>query len=232
MSKLRVLIVVTSHKELGNTGEKTGLWLEELAGPYYTFLDGGAAVTIASIQGGKPPIDPKSESSDWQTDMTERFKADQDAQQRLAKTVKVSEVDAGDYDTIFLSGGHGPMWDFADNEILANLIAAFDEEEKIVTAVCHGPAALLSATTAAGTPLVQGKQVTGFTNSEEEAVELAEVVPFLLEARLRALGADFASEQNFQPYVRKDGNLITGQNPASSAPAAKEVIRVLVAEAR
>lgn len=224
----RILIVLTSHKELGNTGEATGFWLEEFAAPYYTFLDGGAAITLASIQGGKPPIDPKSYHEDAQTDTTKRFLSDTSAQASLDNTISINEVDSGDYDAIFLPGGHGPMWDFPTNSTLANLITAFNEEEKVISTVCHATVALVSVKAASGDPLVRGKVVTGFTNSEEKAVGLEAIVPFLLETRLRDLGANFVSGEDWLPNLQQDGNIITGQNPASSEPAAKAVLAALV----
>lgn len=227
MASPRILIVLTSHNELGNTGELTGFWLEEFSAPYYTFLDGGAVITLASIKGGQPPIDPKSYHEDWQTDATRRFLSDTSAQTSLENTIPISEVDSGDHDAIFLPGGHGPMWDFPTNSTLAHLIEAFNKEEKVISAVCHASVALVSVKAASGEPLVKGKVVTGFTNSEEKAVGLEAVVPFLLETRLRELGANFAKGEDWQPNIQQDANIITGQNPASSEPAARAVLAVL-----
>ncbi len=227
MANPRILIVLTSHDQLGDTGHATGFWLEELACPYYTFVDAGAAVTLASIKGGQAPLDPKSHLEESQTDDTRRFLADSTAQDALANTIAIDQVDAGDYDAIFLPGGHGTMWDFATSSTLSNLIEAFDEEEKIIAAVCHAPAGLVNVKTASGEPLVKGKVVTGFSNSEEKAVELDSVVPFLLETRLRELGGLFEAGPDWGAFARQDGNLITGQNPASSEPAAKAVLAVL-----
>ena len=228
MSNLRILIVLTSHDQLGDTGQATGFWLEELANPYYIFLDAGAAVTLASIQGGRAPLDPKSHLDESQTDDTKRFLADSAAQDRLANTIAIDQVNADDYDAIFLPGGHGTMWDFATSSTLRNLIEAFDQKEKIIAAVCHAPAGLVTVKTASGEPLVKDKVVTAFTNSEEKAVELDTVVPFLLETRLRELGAKFESGPDWGPLAKQDGNLITGQNPASSGAAAKAVLAALV----
>ena len=223
----RILMVLTSHSQLGDTGQPTGFWLEEFASPYYAFLDGGAVVTLASIQGGEPPIDPKSYQDDAQTESTRRFLVDPEAKQALAHTIPINEADAGDYDAIFLPGGHGTMWDFPTSTALTHLIAAFDKDAKIIAAVCHAPAALVSVKTAAGEPLVSGKIVTAFTDSEEQAVELETVVPFMLETRLRELGAKFAGGENWAPLVQQDGHLITGQNPASSEPVATAVLDAL-----
>ena len=228
MSNLRILIVLTSHDQLGDTGQATGFWLEELANPYYIFLDAGAAVTLASIQGGRAPLDPKSHLAESQTDDTKRFLADSAAQDRLANTIAIDQVNADDYDAIFLPGGHGTMWDFATSSALRNLIEAFDQKEKIIAAVCHAPAGLVTVKTASGEPLVKDKVVTAFTNSEEKAVALDTVVPFLLETRLRELGAKFESGPDWGPLAKQDGNLITGQNPASSGAAAKAVLAALV----
>ncbi|MEM8810816.1 MAG: type 1 glutamine amidotransferase domain-containing protein [Cyanobacteria bacterium P01_G01_bin.38] len=227
MSEPRILIVLTSHAQLGDTGHPTGFWLEELASPYYAFVDAGAAVTLASIKGGEPPLDPKSYQDDAQTDTTRRFWADTEAKAALANTMPVSEAKTDDYDAIFLPGGHGTMWDFPVSTALTKLIEAFDQEEKIIAAVCHAPAALVSVKTVAGEPLVKGKVVTAFTDSEERAVELDAVVPFLLETRLRELGAKFESGADWAPITQQDGHLITGQNPASSEPAAKAVLAAL-----
>lgn len=227
MQTPRILIVLTSHDQLGDTDEKTGFWLEEFTGPYYTFLDAGAAVTLASIQGGQAPIDAKSLGEDAQTETTRRFLADDAAQQALASTLPVVKTHADDYDALFLPGGHGTMWDFPESTVLTALIEAFDRAGKIISAVCHAPAALVPAKAANGEPLVKGKQVTAFTDSEEQTVQLDTVVPFMLETRLRELGADFKGGADFAPLVQQTGNLITGQNPPSSEPAAKAVLAAL-----
>jgi putative intracellular protease/amidase len=220
-------MILTSHDTLGSTGQKTGFWLEELASPYCVFKDAGAQVTLASPKGGQPPIDPKSDTPDWQTDATRRFEADAEAKAALAKTKPISGLDAGDYDAIFFPGGHGPMWDYPGNQTLANLIEAFDEEVKPIGAVCHGPAALVSAKRSDGSPLVTGRKVTGFTNGEEAAVQLTEVVPFLLEEKLKQLGGKYVKGPDFAPFVIADGHIVTGQNPASSAMTAKKVLEAI-----
>lgn len=227
MTSSRILIVLTSHKELGDTGKPTGFWLEEFAAPYYTFVDAGVVVTLASIQGGQPPIDPKSHQDGAQTEITQRFLADEKAQASLAETMLVSEASADDYDAIFLAGGHGTMWDFPTSTALIRLIEAFDKSKKVIAAVCHAPAALVSVTTPSNKPLVKGKTVTAFTDNEERGVELEEVVPFMLESRLRELGAHFEGGEDWAAHIQKDGHLITGQNPASSEPAAKAVLLAL-----
>jgi len=227
MTHPRILIVLTSHDQLGDTGDKTGFWLEEFASPYYVFRDAGAEVTLASVAGGQPPIDPKSAQPEWQTDETRRFEADADAKKALAQTTPLTDIDAGGFDAIFFPGGHGPMWDFPGNETLAHLIEAFDEEGKPIGAVCHGPAALVTAKKADGTPLVSGKRVTGFTNGEEDAVGLSSVVPFLLEDHLRELGATIENGEDFTVNVVTDGNLVTGQNPQSSAAGATGILALI-----
>lgn len=227
MTSPRILMVLTSHDQMGNTGEKTGFWLEEFASPYYVFVDAGAKVTLASIQGGLPPIDPKSNLPEWETETTRRFKADTEANKKLQNTLAIVELNAGDYDAIFLPGGHGPMWDFAPSTTLANLIKTFDEEEKVISAVCHASAALVAVQTDNNVPLVKGRQLTSFTDSEERTMGLEQVVPFLLETRLRELGADFKKSEDFQSFIVRDSNLITGQNPASSGAAAEEVLNAL-----
>jgi len=224
---MKILMVMTSHDKLGNTGEKTGFWLEEFAAPYYTFLDAGAAVTLASPRGGEPPLDPKSDTPDGQTEATERFKKDRSAQAALASTVKLADVSAENYDAIFYPGGHGPMWDMPDNATSIALIEAFVKADKPVGAVCHAPVALVNVRGKDGEYLVKGKRVTGFTNAEEEAVGLTAVVPFLLEDRLKERGGIFSKAANWVPYVQVDGKLVTGQNPASSGPGAEELLKLL-----
>ncbi|MEM8655021.1 MAG: type 1 glutamine amidotransferase domain-containing protein [Pseudomonadota bacterium] len=230
MTSPRILVVLTSHDRLGDTGEKTGFWLEEFAAPYYVFRDAGAEVTLASVAGGQPPIDPKSALAEWQTDDTRRFEADADAVAALAATAKIDTVDAGSFDAIFFPGGHGPMWDYPGHAALARLIEAFDAQNKPVGAVCHGPVALVDARKPDGTPLVAGKRVSAFTNGEEEAVGLTDVVPFLLEDRLRDLGAIIENGADFAVNVVTDGHLVTGQNPQSSAEGARAVLGVLNAD--
>jgi putative intracellular protease/amidase len=227
MTNPRILMVLTSHDALGNTGEKTGFWLEEFAAPYFVFKDAGANITLASPKGGQPPVDPKSAMADSQTDATRRFEASAEDLAFLANTRKLSEIDAGDYDALFFPGGHGPMWDLASDQAVADLIEAFDAEGKVISAVCHGPAALVNAKSADGAPLVAGRNVTGFTNSEEAAVGLTDIVPFLLQDRLDILGGKLDLAADFTAHIVTDGNLVTGQNPASSEPAANAVLHLL-----
>lgn len=227
---MKVLFVLTSHDQLGNTGKKTGFWVEEFAAPYYVLTDAGVDVTLASPKGGQPPIDPKSAEPDAQTEATKRFDWDPATQQKLAKTLPLAQVRADDYDAIFYPGGHGPLWDLSIDEHSIALIEAFNRQQKPVAAVCHGPAVLVPAREVTGEPLVKGKKVTGFTNTEEEAVQLTHIVPFLVEDRLKEMGGIYSKAGDWQPYVVRDGLLITGQNPASSAPAAEELLRVLQQE--
>ena len=224
---MKVLIVLTSHDELGNTGHKTGFWIEEFAAPYYTLADAGAEITLASPKGGQPPIDPKSAAPDAQTPATLRFNDDKELQERLAHTLKLNEVKAHDFDAVFYPGGHGPLWDLTNDPNSIQLIQDFVAQQKPVAAVCHAPAVLTQVKTAQGEPFVKGKQVTGFTNSEEEAVQLTEVVPFLLEDKLKECGGIYSKGPDWQSYVLKDGLLITGQNPASSEAAAEELLKLL-----
>jgi putative intracellular protease/amidase len=224
---MKILIVLTSHDQLGNTGKKTGFWLEEFAAPYYVFKDKDAEITLVSPKGGQPPIDPKSDEPDSQTDATRRFKKDREAQAALANTIKLSTVKPEDYDAVFYAGGHGPLWDLAEDQHSIKLIETVYAAGKLVAAVCHAPGVLRHAKAPDGSPLVKGKSVTGFSNSEEAAVQLTEIVPFLVEDELIRNGGNYSKVDNWQPYVITDGNLITGQNPASSAPAAAEVLRKL-----
>jgi len=218
---MKVLMVLTSHDQLGNTGRKTGFWLEELAAPYYAFKDTGAQVVLASPKGGQPPLDPKSNEPAFQTDDTRRFEADATATAQLAATMRLDSVNPADFDTVFYPGGHGPLWDLAEDKHSIALIESFLAAHKPVALVCHAPGALRHARKPDGRPLVEGMNVTGFTNTEEAAVELTDVVPFLVEDELKAKGGHFARGADWAPYVVSDGLLITGQNPASSAPAAK-----------
>jgi putative intracellular protease/amidase len=224
---MKILMVLTSHDKLGDTGRRTGFWLEEFAAPYYTFKDAGAEIVLASPKGGQPPLDPKSNEPDFQTDLTRRFEADPDAKAQLAATVRLDSVRAEDFDTVFYPGGHGPMWDLAEDQTSIKLLESMIGAGKPIALVCHAPGALRHVRTADGKPLVQGKKVTGFTNSEEEAVGLTKVVPFLVEDELKAKGGIFSKTADWQPYVLTDGLLITGQNPASSAPAAKALLKLL-----
>jgi putative intracellular protease/amidase len=222
----KILMVLTSHDKLGDTGEKTGFWLEEFASPYYVFRDAGTEVTVASPKGGQPPIDPKSDDPANQTDSQIRFKADPKTQDVLAHTSRLDSVNAADYDAIFYPGGHGPMWDLAEDPVSAKLIEAFYDSGKPVAAVCHAPA-VLRHVESEGRPIVKGKRVTGFTNTEEEAVHLTNVVPFLVEDELKRLGGNFEKVDDWQSLAIVDGRLITGQNPASSEAAAKALLGVL-----
>jgi putative intracellular protease/amidase len=223
---MKILLVLTSHDQLGDTGAKTGFWLEEFAAPYYVFRDAGAAVTLASPKGGQPPLDPKSDAPDAQTEDTRRFNADAEAKAALAATVPLSGVSADDHDAIFFPGGHGPLWDLTNDASSIALIEAFAGAGKPVAAVCHAPAVLLKATHD-GQPLVKDKRVTGFTNSEEAAAGLTEVVPFLLEDELKRLGAHFERTADWGALAVIDGKLITGQNPASSAAVARALVEML-----
>jgi len=224
---MNVLIVLTSHSELGNTGKKTGFWIEEFAAPYYKLKDAGANIVLASPKGGQPPIDPKSDAPESQTPATIRFKGDQELQDLLANTSPLSEISAGDFDAVFYPGGHGPLWDLHSDPDSIRLIEAFWKARKPIAAVCHAPAALLNAKDVNGQPLVQNKQVTGFKNSEEEGVQLTKVVPYLLEDELKAKGGIYSSTADWGSHVVKDGLLITGQNPASSEAVADELLQVL-----
>ena len=223
---MKILMVLTSHDQLGNTGKKTGFWLEEFAAPYYVFRDAGADVTLASPKGGQPPVDPKSDTAEGQTDATRRFKKDAAAQAQLADTIKLGTIKARDYDAIFYPGGHGPLWDLAENVDSIALIEIFASLGKPVGAVCHAPG-VLRHTRSRGEPLVKGKRVTGFANSEEEAVGLTKVVPFLVEDELKRRGGLYEKAADWQSFAVTDGKLVTGQNPASSEAAAKAVLKLL-----
>lgn len=223
---MKILMVLTSHDELGNTGRKTGFWLEEFAAPYYTFVDAGVAVTLASPKGGQPPIDPVSDAPEGQTDSTRRFKQDPAAQATLANTARLADVAAADYDAVFYPGGHGPMWDLAEDPHSIALIEAFYDAGKPVAAVCHAPG-VLHRVQSQGQPLVKGKRVTGFTNGEEEAVHLTKVVPFLVEDELKRLGGLYEKAENWVSFVITDGTLVTGQNPASSRAGAEALLKLL-----
>ena len=221
---MKVLMVITSHDQLGNTGRKTGFWLEELAAPYYVFKDAGIDITLASPKGGRPPLDPKSNEPDSRTELTLRFEQDEDAEAELDKTVRLDSVRQEDFDTVFYPGGHGPMWDLAEDMHSIKLIESFIAAGKTIALVCHAPGALRHVKTPDGKSLVQGKEVTGFTNGEEEAVGLTKVVPFLVEDEMLKLGAIFSKKADWEPYVVSDGLLITGQNPHSSGPAANTLL--------
>jgi putative intracellular protease/amidase len=224
---MKVLMVLTSHDQLGNTGRKTGFWLEELATPYYAFKDAGAEIVLASPKGGQPPLDPKSNEPAFQTDATRRFEVDAQAAAQLAATVCLDSVSQVDFDAVFYPGGHGPLWDLAEDSNSIALIASFLAAGKPAALVCHAPGALRHVKTTDGRPLVEGKQVTGFSNTEEAGVELTEVVPFLVEDELKAKGGIYSRGPDWASYVVSDGLLITGQNPASSAPTAERLLRQL-----
>lgn len=217
---MKILMVLTSHDQLGDTGRKTGFWLEELAAPYYVFKDAGGEITLASPKGGRPPLDPKSQDPSFQTDTTRRFEKDADAERQLDNTLRLGSVKQDDYDTVFYPGGHGPLWDLAEDPDSRKLIESFLAAGKPVALVCHAPGVLRHVKTPAGRPLVDGKKVTGFTNGEEADVGLTKVVPFLVEDELLSLGAIYSKVKNWGVYTVKDDLLITGQNPASSGPAA------------
>lgn len=223
---MNILMVLTSHDKLGDTGKKTGFWLEEFAAPYYAFLDAGVNITLASPAGGQPPLDPSSDTKDAQTKDTKRFKDDKDAQERLANTKKLADVKAEDFASVFYPGGHGPLWDLVVDKNSIELIESFVKQDKPVAFVCHAPAALKNVKID-GEYLVKGKKVTGFTNTEEEGVQLTDVVPFLLEDVLKANGGDYQKGADWESYVVEDGLLITGQNPASSEEAAKRLLAKL-----
>lgn len=224
---MKVLMVLTSHDELGTTGEKTGFWLEEFTSPYYTFKDAGAEVIIASPKGGQPPLDPKSDAPDAQTDSTRRFDQDTDAQYQLATTIPLADIKQEDFDTVFYAGGHGPLWDLTNSATSIELIQEFDRAQKPIGFVCHAPAVLKNVKTASGDSFVKGKQLTGFSNSEEAAVQLTEVVPFLIEDEFKAQGAHYEKGADWSSYTVTDGHLITGQNPASSEAVAEQLIKML-----
>ena len=224
---MKILMVLTSHDQLGHTGHKTGFWLEEFAAPYYAFLDAGAELLLASPLGGQPPLDPKSDEPGFQTDATRRFKQDGAAQAALAHTAKLAEVLSQDFDAVFYPGGHGPLWDLAENPDSIRLIEATLAAGKPLAAVCHAPGVLRHAKDATGAPIVQGRAVTGFSNSEEEAVQLTAIVPFLVEDELKLKGGRYSQGPDWAPYVLTDGGLITGQNPASSEPAAQALLALL-----
>ena len=224
---MKVLIVLTSHSELGNTGHKTGFWIEEFAAPYYTLHEAGAEITIASPKGGQPPIDPKSDEPGAQTPATIRFKADAALQELLANTKPLNEISAIDFDGVFYPGGHGPLWDLTNDENSIKLLEAFSKSRKPIAAVCHAPAVLLNVKDEFGDYLVKDRKVTGFTNTEEAAVQLTDIVPFLLEDELKAKGGIYSKSDDWASYTVKDGLLITGQNPASSEAAAEELVKLL-----
>lgn len=224
---MKILMVLTSHDRLGDTGHKTGFWLEEFAAPYYTFKDAGAEITLASPKGGQPPLDPKSDAPDAQTEATHRFKDDPAAQQQLASTQTLASVRMEDYDALFYPGGHGPLWDLAEDRDSIALIEAFARAGKPIGFVCHAPGVLRRVNAADGAPLVKGRRVTGFTNGEEAAVGLTDVVPFLVEDELQRLGGNYSKGADWGVHVVEDGRLVTGQNPASSEAAAEALLGLL-----
>lgn len=224
---MKILMVLTSHDKLGDTGKKTGFWLEEFAAPYYVFKDAGAAVTLSSPKGGQPPLDPTSDADDAQTEATKRFKGDKAAQSDLAKTVMLSSVSANEFDAVFFPGGHGPLWDLSEDADSIKLIETFAANDRPIAAVCHAPAVFRHPKGADGKPLVAGKAVTGFTNTEEEAVGLTKVVPFLVEEMLKANGGAYEKGDDWASFVVIDGKLVTGQNPASSEEAARKLLEMV-----
>ena len=226
----KILMVLTSHDQLGDTGKKTGFWLEEFAAPYYVFIDAGAQITLASPKGGQPPLDPKSDEPDAQTDATRRFQQDTKAQTALADTIPLGEIDPYGFDAVFYPGGHGPLWDLAEDKDSITLLESLYASNKPIGAVCHAPGVFKHVKAADGQPVVKGKRVTGFTNSEEEAVGLTDVVPFLVEDMLKANGGKYSKAADWASYVVEDGNLITGQNPASSEAAAHALLKRLAHE--
>jgi len=226
---MKILMVFTSHDQLGNTGRKTGFWLEEGAAPYFVFRDAGVDLTLASPKGGQPPIDPKSDLPENQTPAQARFKKDEAAKKAFANTIKLAEAKAEDFDTVFYPGGHGPMWDLAESPVSKALLESFYNAGKPIALVCHSPGTLRHVTYK-GEPLVKGKHVSGFTNGEEEEMQLTKVVPFLVEDELMRLGAIFEKVRNWQPLSVVDGRLVTGQNPASSTVTAQNLLKVMAAE--
>jgi putative intracellular protease/amidase len=224
---MKILMVLTSHDKLGDTGKKTGFWLEEFAAPYYVFKEAGAEITLASPKGGQPPLDPASDGDDSQTEATKRFKSDADSQKALAETKVLSTVTAAEYDAVFYPGGHGPLWDLAEDTASIALIEAFAAHDRPIGAVCHAPAVFKSTKGADGQPLVAGKKVTGFTNTEEDGVGLTDIVPFLVEDMLKANGGLYHKGDDWASFVVVDGKLVTGQNPASSEEAAQKLLALL-----
>ncbi len=229
---MKLLIVLTSHTDLGNTGEKTGFWIEEFTTPYYVLADAGAQISIASPKGGQPPVDPKSELADAQTSSTERFYKDNELIDKVAHSLKLSEVKQEDYDAVFYPGGHGPLWDLATDKNSIQLIEEFYNHQKPIAFVCHAPAALVHVKAKNGEPLIKGKALTSFSNTEEEAVKLTKVVPFLLEDELKKQGAHYSKGNDWASYVKQDGLLITGQNPASSEAVAQLLLKMLNGESK
>jgi len=229
---MKIVMVLTSHSALGDTGKKTGFWLEEFTAPYFVFRDAGAEITLASPRGGQPPLDPKSDEPAAQTAATARFKQDAEAQSALAATVELSKVRVAEFDAVFYPGGHGPLWDLANDKHSIHLIESANEAGKPIAFVCHAPGVLRNVKAKDGSPIVKGKHVTGFSDTEEDAVQLTNVVPFLVEDELKRLGGLYAKGPDWSSFVLVDGNLITGQNPASSVEAAHEELQMLAATVR
>lgn len=227
---MKILFVLTSHSQLGSTDQKTGFWIEEFASPYYVLSDAGATISIASPAGGQPPVDPKSEAKEAQSPSTERFFKDMEAIDKVAYSLKLSNVNFKDYDAVFYPGGHGPLWDLATDKTSIKLIEDFYNSQKPIAFVCHAPAALVNAKAENGEPLVKGKKVTGFSDTEEEAVGLTKIVPFLLETELKKLGGHYSKGNDWSSFTQQDGLLITGQNPASSEAVAKLLLKTLKGE--
>lgn len=225
--QMNILFVLTSHNKLGDTGKKTGFWVEEFANPYYTLLDKGAHITIATPKGGAAPIDPSSDSPDAATEATKRFGNDEDAKKRIANTKVLADMNPDDFDAVFYPGGHGPLWDLANDKISIALIEKFNAQEKPIAFVCHAPAALKDVKDTNGNPIVKGKKVTGFTNTEEAAVQLTSIVPFLVENMLTENGGIYSKKEDWAAYAIQDGNLITGQNPASSELVAELLLKII-----
>lgn len=224
---MNILMILTSHDQLGNTGHKTGFWLEEFTAPYYVFKDAGATITLASPLGGQPPLDPKSNEADFQTETTRRFEQDEASKAQLAQTQKLSEINVADFDAVFYPGGHGPLWDLVNDEDSIALIEKIVAAQKPLGVVCHASAVVKNVKTSEGNPFVQGKKITGFSNSEEAAVQLTDIVPFLLEDEFKAQGAHYIKDHDWQSFVVKDGLFVSGQNPASSEAVAKELLKLL-----
>jgi putative intracellular protease/amidase len=224
---MKILLILTSHDKLGDTGKKTGFWLEELAAPYYVLLDGGAEITLASPAGGQPPLDPQSDVPDAQTEATQRFKKDEAAQRALANTTKLAEIHAAEFDAVFYPGGHGPLWDLAENDDSQSIIKTFIAEDRPLAAVCHAPAIFQHVKGADEMSVISGRRVTGFSNTEEEAVGLSAIVPFLVEDMLKTNGGLYEKGPDWGAYVVVDGQLVTGQNPASSGAAAKALLKLI-----
>lgn len=224
---MNILMILTSHDQLGHTGHKTGFWLEEFTAPYYVFKDAGANITLSSPKGGQPPLDPKSNEADFQTETTRRFEQDLVSKAQLAQTKKLSEINVAEFDAVFFPGGHGPLWDLVNDQHAIAVIEQVIADQKPLGVVCHASAVVKNVKTPEGQPFAQGKKITGFSNSEEEAVQLADIVPFLIEDEFKAQGAHYVKGTDWQSFVVKDGLFISGQNPASSEAVAQELLKLL-----